>query len=245
MTAPPDTSTPPFGASGASKIVSAQGGTADQKGSGGTASVFASASAVATRAMSLFGASHIPRLGNIVLSAQTTLDAEHGTPDRIELRVFRADAPARAALATIDEARLRTSDGFIALVQVDLRTDRTPFPIDSSAARIARLQLCVLAPAVSDDDSSVARERLLQWLLATLVVHLNLASFARLTGDRRAFTFDALALASRDGSGAADPFTTWGKPWLLAARADVSDAEPGTFHLDLAAAAAVTGEVHA
>ncbi|MBC7644312.1 MAG: hypothetical protein H7123_04240 [Thermoleophilia bacterium] len=195
--------------------------------------------ALQTRTLTLFGASHIARLGDVVLAALTTLDAQRGTPDRIELRAFRADAPGRAALATIDDQALQTSAGFIALLQVDLRTDTSPFPADSSVDRVARLRLCALAPELHE-AGDVSRDRVLHWLLATLAVHLNLGSFATLTGDARAFLADA-APTKNDKRPyaervAASEFGRWGRSWLASAGAHVSEVEPNTFRLDLAAA---------
>jgi len=146
----------------------------------------------------------------------------------------------RAALATIDEQGFRTSVGFIGLMQVDLRTDTTPFPSNIALDRVARMGLCALAPELHE-AGDVSRERVLHWLLATLVVHLNLGSFATLTGDARAFVANAPAKLDRRTYAellATSDFGRWGRDWLSGAGAHVSDIEPGTFRLDLAAGTA-------
>lgn len=198
--------------------------------SAGAASGVASGAA-RTTPLTHYHAARIDGLGDLVLAVTRTLDPTTMTPERIELRAFRADAPGRGALAVAPPDTLLAADGGLAWVDLDLHGDRDSFPWDAPGERIARLTSMHLAGDTPADRAVHAVNGLADWLRTTWEMELAFATWFAVRGDARAFTPGEDLTDSRDPEQVVrdDDFGTWAAIWLANNEYAVTSEPPGSF----------------
>lgn len=178
-----------------------------------------------------YNARRFAELGDLVLAVTRILDPVAMTPERLELRAFLAGAPGRAELMAAGPDQLLASEGGMAWVGIDLQCQRTSFPWDAPAERVARLERLHLQGAGPADRAVHAVNGLADWLAATWEHELTFGTWYAVRGDARCLERRDALVQSDDPARSlrTGDFGAWAATWLAGREYAVTTEPPGDF----------------
>lgn len=166
-----------------------------------------------------FHAARIDGVGDVVMVVSRHLDEPTLQPERLEIRVFRADIAERGAVPGLAGDALLDRDGGVAYVDVDLSLDADE---ERAAAlvRVARVKSFWLAGADADARAAYVDNGVADWARSILETELLLTGYLAVQGIPSAF--------ARGGGEDTDEFASWARRWLESREYAVLES-PATF----------------